>query len=213
MLSARIERIITIAAMLLAITAWTGPLWAGAPTELIKEKTDEIKKIMTDPDLQQKKNDRKATVSKIVDDLVDWQEAAKRALGVNWKKRSTQEREEFIRVFKNLLDKTYGDKLELFSGQEIIFESEKIDDDYATVKSKVIDKKKGTEVGLDFRLLKENGKWLVYDLSAEGISVLNNYRAQFDEIIADSSYDELIKKMKNKELGTQPSPASKGAKK
>ena len=202
-----------MAALFLAVTVWTGPLWAGAPTELLKEKTDEIKKIIADPDLQQRKDDRKAMVKKIIDGMMEWRETARRALGVNWKKRSPQEREEFIRVFKNLLDRTYSDKLELFSGQEIVFESERIDDDYATVKSKVIDKKKGTEVGLDFRLLKENEKWLVYDLSAEGISVLNNYRAQFDEIIADSSYDELIKKMKNKELGTQPSSASKAAKK
>jgi phospholipid transport system substrate-binding protein len=183
------------------------------PTEQLKEKIDEIRKILDDPGLKDRKAARIEFIMNIVDTMVYWQEATKRALGIHWRKRTPEEREEFISLFKDLLKRTYSDKLDLYSGEEIIFDSEKIDFDYATVKSKIVNKKKGTDVAVDFRLLKNGDKWLTYDISIEGISVLNNYRVQFDEIIVSSSYEELIKKMKEKQgIGSQASPpVSKGS--
>jgi len=188
----------------LVILGWIVPVWAGMPTEQIKEKTDEIKNILNDPAFQDKKEERKELITHIIDGMVDWQEATKRALGLHWRKRSPQEREEFISLFKDLLKRMYRDKLELYSGEQIVFETEKIDGDYAVVKTKIINEKGGADISVDFRLLKNGERWLTYDLSIEGISVLNNYRVQFDEIIQSSSYEDLVKKMKNKqEVGSR----------
>jgi len=195
--------VITVALAL----CWVIPVQAGLPTDQVKEKIDAIRMILDDPGLKDRKAARMEFIMNIVETMIDWQEATKRALGIHWKKRTPQEKEEFVLLFKNLLKRTYSDKLDLYSGQEIVFDSEKIDDDYALVKTKIIDKKQGTDVAVEYRLLKNGERWLTYDISIEGISVLNNYRVQFDEIIVSSSYDDLVKKMKKKQgIGSQVSP-------
>jgi len=180
------------------ILCWIVPAGAGLPAEFVKEKMDAIKKILDDPGLKDRKKARIEFVMNIVDTMIDWEETTKRALGIHWRKRTPQEKEEFTNLFKELLKRTYSEKFDLYTGQEIIFDSEKAEEDYAFLKSKIIDKKKGETITVDFRLLKNGDRWLIYDISIEGISVLNNYRVQFDEIIASSSYEELVKKMKDK---------------
>ena len=174
------------------------PVWAGMPTEQIKEKADKIVDILNDPALRDNKEKRKELIINIIDKMIDWQEVTKRALGLHWRKRTSQEREEFTRLFKDMLKRSYSDKLELYSGEEILCESEKIEGDYAIVTTKIINKKKVENVSIVFRLLKKGERWLSYDISIEGISIVNNYRVQFNEIIASSSYEELVKKMKSK---------------
>jgi phospholipid transport system substrate-binding protein len=191
--------------------SWVIPVQAGLPTDQVKEKIDTIRKILDDPGLKDRKAARMEFIMNIVETMIDWQESTKRALGIHWKKRTPQEKEEFVLLFKNLLKRTYSDKLDIYSGQEIVFDSEKVDDDYALVKTKIIDKKQGTDTAVDFRLLKNGERWLAYDISIEGISVLNNYRVQFDEIIVSSSYDDLVKKMKNKQ-GSGTVASSKASK-
>ena len=191
--------------------SWVIPVQAGLPTDQVKEKIDTIRMILDDPGLKDRKAARMEFIMNIVETMIDWQESTKRALGIHWKKRTPQEKEEFVLLFKNLLKRTYSDKLDLYSGQEIVFDSEKVDDDYALVKTKIIDKKQGTDTAVDFRLLKNGERWLAYDISIEGISVLNNYRVQFDEIIVSSSYDDLVKKMKNKQ-GSGTVASSKASK-
>ncbi|MCX5885346.1 MAG: ABC transporter substrate-binding protein [Proteobacteria bacterium] len=190
---------------------WVIPVQAGLPTDQVKEKIDAIRKVLDDPGLKDRKAARMEFIMDVVDTMVDWQEATRRALGIHWKKRTPQEKEEFIALFRDLLKKTYSDKMDLYAGEEIVFDSEKIDEDYAIVKAKISNKKKGTDIAVDFRAIKKGDKWLTYDISAEGISVLNNYRVQFDEIIVSSSYEELVKKMKRKQgIGSQtPSKISK----
>lgn len=195
----RIKEFIILVNTTLLISTLITLAYADLPTEQLKEKIDAIKKILDDPGLKERKAARMEFIMNVVDTMVDWEEATKRALGIHWRKRTAKEKEEFIKLFKDLLKRTYSDKLDLYSGQEIVFDSEKVEDDFALVKSRIIDRKKGENYSLDFRLLKRGNLWLTYDISVEGISILNNYRVQFDEIIANSSYEELVKKMKEKQ--------------
>jgi phospholipid transport system substrate-binding protein len=180
------------------ILSWMAPVWAGLPTEQIKEKADKIMSILNDPAFQDKKEEQKELIIDIIDKVIDWPEATRRTLGLHWRKRTPQEREEFINLFKNLLKKSYADKLELYSGEEIVYEAEKIDEDYAVVKTRIVNENKGIDDSVVLRLIKKGGRWLIYDVSVEGISVVNNYRVQFNEVITGSSYEELVKKMKSK---------------
>lgn len=173
---------------------------AAGPTEQIKAKADLVMKILNDPALQNRKERRRELVMDVVEDMIDWQEVSKRALALHWKKRTPQEKEEFINLFRDLLKRTYSEKLDIYSGERIIYENETIDGNRAVVKTKVVNKKKGTEATVDYRMLKKGEQWLAYDMVIEGISAVNNYRVQFNEIIASSSYDTLVKKLKNKEL-------------
>ncbi|MDO8784917.1 MAG: ABC transporter substrate-binding protein [Syntrophales bacterium] len=173
---------------------------ATGPTEQIKTKVDRVMKILNDPALQNKKEKRRELITNVVEDMIDWQEVGRRTLAIHWKKRTPQEKEEFINLFRDLLKRTYSEKLDIYSGEQVVYENETIDGNRAVVKTKVVNRKKGTDAYVDYRMLKKGEQWLAYDVVIEGISAVNNYRVQFNEIISAASYDTLVRKMKNREL-------------
>ena len=171
------------------------PGWAGAPTETVKEYTDAVVKVLEDPAL--KTSDRRAAVRKLATEAFDVQETARRALGPHWQQRTPAEREEFVGLFADLLERTYIAKIDLYGGERLKFNDEKIDGDTAAVRGKVTTKQ-GTDVPVDARMHKKGERWLIYDVSIEGISLISNYRAQFDRIIRTSSYGDLVKRLRNR---------------
>jgi phospholipid transport system substrate-binding protein len=184
-------RLIAAVALLLAAT----PAWAGAPTDNVKEYTDAVVKVLEDQNL--KASDRRAAVRKLAVEAFDVQETARRALGPHWQQRTPTEREEFVGLFADLLERTYIAKIDLYGGERLKFTEEKIDGDIATVRGKVTTKQ-GTEVPVEARMHKRGERWLIYDVAIENISLISNYRAQFDRIIRTSSYGELVKRLRNK---------------
>lgn len=195
---------------LLAVFFWSIPAGAGpSPTAQVREKADQVMKILNDPALKGSKEKRRQMVTTVVEDMIDWPEVGRRTLALHWKKRDPQEKEEFVKLFRDLLKRTYSEKLDLYAGEQIIYESESVDENRAIVKTKVINKKKSEEYSVDYRLLKKGEKWLVYDIVIEGISAVNNYRVQFNEVITGSSYEDLVKRMKNQEFRVKESAKSK----
>jgi len=174
-------------------------VYAGEPTDRIKKTTDEIIQIVQDPALKapDKEAERRKLIRKAVDEIFDWEEFAKRTLGRHWRKRSEAEKKEFIYLFGKLLERTYLDKVEGYSGEKVIYVGDRTEGNYALVKVKVITKK-GTEVHVLYRMKKKAGKWMVYDVSIEGVSLVNNYRTQFNNILVRSSFETLIQKLKAK---------------
>lgn len=171
-------------------------VWAGAPTDQLKGAIDRVIKTLDDPDLKgsRKVEDRRVAVRKVANDIFDFAETAKRALARHWQTRTGKEREEFIGLFGDLLERSYLSKIELYGGEKIQYVGELMDSDVATVRTKLI-AKGGTEVPVEYRMHKRGDRWLVYDFSVEGVSLINNYRTQFNKIIQTSSYAELVKKM------------------
>ena len=184
-------RLLTAAALLLAAV----PAWAGAPTDNVKEYTDAVVKVLEDQSL--KASDRRAAVRKLAVEAFDVQETARRALGPHWQQRTPSEREEFVGLFADLLERTYIAKIDLYGGERLKFTEEKIDGDIATVRGKVTTKQ-GTEVPVEARMHKRGERWLIYDVAIENISLISNYRAQFDRIIRTSSYGDLVKRLRNR---------------
>jgi len=170
------------------------------PMALVKEKADQVMTILNDPALKNNKEKRRQLVMDVVEGLIDWQEVARRALAQHWRKRNPHEQQEFVALFRDLLKRTYSEKLDIYAGEKIVYESETIEGNRAIVKTKVINTKKGEEFFVEYRLLKRGERWLGYDMVIEGISAVNNYRTQFNEVITGSSYDALIKRMKSKEF-------------
>src|SRR6266478_7965564 len=127
----------------------------------------------------------------------DFTEMAKRALGSEWRRRTPEEQKEFVRLFTNLLEQAYLDKIESYNGEKVQFLKERVDGNYAEVNTKIINNK-GQEFSIMYRLHNVNGDWKVYDLVIEDISLINNYRAQFSRVLAKSSYQDLVNKMKEK---------------
>lgn len=183
-------------------TAFSVTSLAGEPTEEIKETTDKIIAILTEPALKgpDKKSERNRLVRKVVDERFDWGEMSRRALARHWRKRSDKEKKLFIDLFGKLLERTYMDRVGGYSGEKVLYEGERVDGKYGIVKVKIVTKKE-TEIPVKYRVKKKGGEWLVYDISVQGVSLINNYRKQFNSIILRSSFNDLIKKLEAKVSG------------
>ena len=189
--------------------------WAGAATDQLKGAVDRVVKTLDDPALKgdSRVADRRVAVRKIANDIFDFGEIARRSLARHWQPLTEQQREEFIQLFSDLLERSYISKIEAYGGEKILFVGERVDGDQATVASRIITKN-GTEVPIDYRQLKRGDRWLVYDVSIEGVSLVSNYRTQFNKIIQTASYAELVHKMKTKQgelLATDGAPSKQAA--
>jgi len=175
------------------------PAMAGEPTEMIRKATDRIIAILTDPSLEglEKAAERKRLVREAVSDQFNRREMARRTLARHWQKRTEEERKEFIDLYGKLLEQTYLDRVEGYSGEKVFYEGAEVDGKYAVVKAKILTAQ-ATEIAVEYRLKKTSDDWLVYDVSIEGVSLVNNYRNQFNSIIVRSSYKDFIKKLKAK---------------
>jgi len=185
----------------LGIVLGTGQhVWAGAPTEQLRTQVDRVLKTLEDPELKKetRARDRRATVRRIAEEIFDFTETARRSLGRHWAARTPAEREEFVRLFGDLLERSYLSKIELYGGEKVQFLGDTIDGENANVRTKIITKQ-GTEIPIDYKMLKRADRWVVYDVAIEGVSLVANYRTQFNKIIQTSSYQELVKKLKTKQ--------------
>jgi phospholipid transport system substrate-binding protein len=155
--------------------------------------------VLNDPALkaEDKKEERIERLRQVVKPIFDFVEMAKRSLGAHWRRLSPEKRQEFVTLFTEYLEKTYADRVDLYNGHQAVFLSESIDQGYAQVDSKVANKK-GEEFSVVYKLRLSDQVWKVYDVVVENISIVNNYRSQFNRVISNSSYDELIKKIKQK---------------
>ena len=191
--------LLTTAVALTLVTLLAVPqAGAGAPTDQLKTQVDRVLKLMDDPALKDKPKDKRAAVRKVADDIFDFGETAKRSLGRHWADRTQAERDEFVKLFGDLLERSYISKIEVYGGEKIQYMSDKIEGDQASVMSKLLTKT-NTEVPIEYRMLKKGERWLVYDVIIEGVSLVSNYRTQFNKIIQTSSYAELVKKMKSRQ--------------
>jgi phospholipid transport system substrate-binding protein len=169
---------------------------AGAPTEQLKGEIDKVIKTLQDPSLKDP-DAKRQHLKTITEDSFDWIEIAKRALGRHWNALSDVQREEFVRLFRALLERTYLSKVEMYRGETVDYVGEAVDGDHAIVRTKILTKQE-TEVPVDYRMLRHGDRWLVYDIAVEGVSLVSNYRTQFAKIIQTSSYEELRKRLQAK---------------
>jgi phospholipid transport system substrate-binding protein len=191
---------LALATALLLIIAGPGRVWAGAPTEQLRAQIDRAVKLLEDPELKKegRQRDRRAAVRQVANDIFDFSETARRSLARHWAARTQAERDEFVQLFSDLLERSYISKIELYGGEKIRFVGESIDADGAVVRTRLVTKQ-GTEIPIDYKMHLRGDRWLVYDVLIEGVSLIANYRTQFNKIITTSSFQELVKKMKTKQ--------------
>lgn len=193
----------TATASLVALLVLTGTGAAAAeltPTEAVKSTIAEVVHILDDAELNQpdRAAERRQRIEQVVRDRVSYEEMAKRALGVPWTELTHSERQEFVGLFVQLLRDTFAGRIDDYTGEQVFYLSEQLEDRFAEVKTKLADQK--TDTLLDFRLANRLGNWLVYDVVIDGASIIGNYHAQFTSIIRDLSYAGLVKRMKEKTL-------------
>jgi phospholipid transport system substrate-binding protein len=184
--------------IILSLTA-PNPSRAGDPTERIRFVVEQGIEILNETKLQSK-NGKQVYLDRLRDvvfPLFNFPEMARRSLGYHWRRLSPVERQEFVTLFTNLLERSYAGKIDLYDGEIVIFTGEAVEDNYARVDTKIISKR-GEEYSIDYKLLRTNGDWRIYDVVVEHISLVNNYRSQFNRVISNSSYENLIKKINQK---------------
>lgn len=196
------------AGILLLLNA--GPGVAGQATDQLKQSMDRVLAILNDPTLKgtAKAQERRQKLKEVIYSRFDFNEMARRSMGPHWQKRSPEEQKEFVGLFTVLLEDSYLDTLEAYNGEKITFVNERQDKDFSEVNTRLIDNK-GTQFSIDYRLQDVNGDWKVVDVLIENVSLVNNYRAQFNRVLAKSSYADLLEAMKQKRLsspGTKKQP-------
>ncbi len=181
--------------------------WAGPATDDLRGTLDRIIEVFNDPSLKTpgKENQRRVILHKLARERFDEEEIARRALGAHWQKRTKEEKEEFVRIFSNLLERVYIEKIDgylakadTFSRANVLYPSETVRGRYAVVET-ILKSGKAREFSVHYLLKNKQDNWFVCDIAIEGVSIVKNYRAQFSEILTRSSFKELIAKLKSKQ--------------
>jgi len=149
---------------------------------------------------------RRHMLEEVIASHFNYAEMSKRALAAHWIPLTTSERAEFVELFKSFLSDRYAEKIEGYSGQEVFYLSERIEGNYAEVRTELRSSKIG--IPMDYRLHVKDGTWHAYDLVVDGVSLVKNYRSQFEKIINKSSYQELARRLRERSVGEDKRKAS-----
>lgn len=141
---------------------------------------------------------RQSQIRRLADGLFDFPEMSRRVLGRHWMDRTAAERDEFVKLFADLMARAYLGKIDRYAGESVTYVAERVEGDLASVDSRVITPKK-SEVPVEYRLRRVDDRWAAYDVLIERVSLIGTYRSQFDRIIQTSSFGELLKRMRQKE--------------
>lgn len=193
-------RVLATALLLLLLGLSPVAAAGGVPTDQIKATVDRALVVLRDPRFRPaaKTKERRDQLKQILFARFDFTEMARRALGANWRRRTPQEQEEFVRLFSELLERAYADTIESYTDEKIVYVGEKLDGNYAEVNSKILTNK-GQEFTIDYKTQVVGGEWKVYDVVVENISMVNNFRSQFNRVINNSSYEALVQRLKEKQ--------------
>jgi phospholipid transport system substrate-binding protein len=186
------------AALLVCLTATTAA-FALTPTETVKSRVDQALQSLgpaptSSPEAAQS---RRAEIRRAADSLFDFPEMARRALGRHWADRTSTEREEFVRLFTDLIARSYIGKIDRYAGEAIAYTGERVEGDEASVRSQVVTAK-GSQIPIEYRLHRVNDSWSAYDVLIENVSLVGTYRSQFDRIIKAESFADLVRRLREK---------------
>jgi phospholipid transport system substrate-binding protein len=172
-----------------------------SPTKVVRSTLNEVFRILEDEKLKDpaKLIPRRRMLEEVIASHFDYTEMSKRALAANWIPLTTGERAEFVELFKSFLSDRYAEKIERYSGEQVFYLSERIDGNYAEVRTELRSRK--VEIPMDYRLHAKDGTWHAYDLVVDGVSLVKNYRSQFEKIIYKSSYQELVRRLRERTVG------------
>ena len=185
--------------LLLFVLGMAGQSFGEEPTDQLKQTIDQVIAILTDPALKDtaKAEEKRKLLRQAADQRFDWQEMARRALARHWRERTDEEKQRFTALFADLLEKTYMKRVEGYSGEKVQYDAERVEGKYAIISVRVFDSN-DMEIPVDYRLKKKNAHWLIYDVYVEGVSLVNNYRTQFNTILAKAPFAELMEKLEAK---------------
>ncbi|MDH3603863.1 MAG: ABC transporter substrate-binding protein [Candidatus Tectomicrobia bacterium] len=201
--SRRISAIVSIICLSLLLAGRFTIVHAGEPQEKVRQTINDVMAILRNESLKapERSEERRAKIRQAVTERFGFEEMAKRAMGRHWRTLTAPQRQEFVPLFSDLLENSYIRKIESYVGTQeldILYTKESIDKEgYALVRTEIVNKR-DLNFEIEYRLLTNKGNWEAYDIVIEGVSLVNNYRTQFNKIIRQESYDALVKKLQLK---------------
>lgn len=179
------------------------PAGAGVPTDQVRATVDQLIEVLNNPRLKAdpRKKDRRTQLRQIISARFDFVEMAKRSLGGHWRTLNQKQQGEFVTLFTDIMERAYIDKFENYNGEKFTYIRERLDGSFAEVESRV-STRNGEEYSLNYKLYLVSGEWKAYDVVIENVSLVNNYRSQFNRILARSPHEELVRRMKEKQIET-----------
>lgn len=172
---------------------------AVTPTETVKMRVEQALQSIgqtpaTTPEGVER---RRAEIRRAADSLFDFTEMSRRALGRHWEERTPAERDEFVKLFTDLMARSYVGKIDRYAGESIAYTGEHVNGDEATVQSQVVTAK-GSQIPVEYRLHRVNESWTAYDVFIENVSLVGTYRSQFDRVIKAESFADLLRRLREK---------------
>jgi len=174
-----------------------------SPTDSIRTSVDSILALLQNKEMDQAT--RRKEMRKVINGRFDFRAMSQRTLATNWKKASSEQKQEFVQLFAQLIENTYIGRIEAYTDEKVDFPGEKVKGKKAVVETLILTA--SADIPINYRVYrKKNGEWWVYDVIIEGISLISNYRSSYQEIVSKEGFDGLIAKMKDKikELESQP---------
>jgi phospholipid transport system substrate-binding protein len=165
-------------------------------TSNVRQTINSVLEIVSDPELQKNPTLKREKLRETIGLRFNYKQMVMRSLAKNYKSRTDKEREKFTGLFKRLLENSYASKIENYQNEKINYVGEQVKGKYALVKTQIV-RSDGT-IDVDYKLIKEEGRWTVYDFVIEEVSLIRNYRSQFSKIIKTESYDALVSKLSKK---------------
>jgi phospholipid transport system substrate-binding protein len=175
-----------------------------SPTEVVRATLTEVFRILEDPQVKE----RRHRLEEVIGSRFDYAEMSKRTLGGQWRRLTPDKQNEFVDLFKGFLSDRYAGRIEDYSGEQVQYLNERLEGQYAEVRTKLVSSK--VEIPMDYRLINKDGRWYAYDIIADGVSLVKNYRSQFDKIIRSDSYDGLVTRLQNRTVTDENDKKGKG---
>jgi phospholipid transport system substrate-binding protein len=172
---------------------------AGSATDQLKPQLDQVLATIDDPALraESKTAERRQAIRAITDGIFDWTEMARRSLGRHWEERTVTEQTEFVALFRDLLERAFVGKIERYGAENVAYVGESLEGDETTVRT-LVTLKPGPKVGVDYRMAQQGTRWVIYDVVIQAISLVSNYRTQFESVLKTSPYQKLLTKLRAK---------------
>jgi len=174
-------------------------VYAGAPLDSVKGHVNKVLDVLRDPALKGEsgKKTKRQKIRSISDKMFDYSELSRRTLGQDWKKLNPAQQNEFADLYKSLLEDAYADKIINYTDEKVAFSKEnQLSEKTFEVQTTVLTKK--ADIPIYYRVIQKDGEWKVYDVVIEGVSLINNYRNQFREILMNKSPEVLIDTLRKK---------------
>jgi phospholipid transport system substrate-binding protein len=177
------------------------PSTAGGPTDQVRATVEKVIAVVRNPGLKStaQKENRRTQLARVIHPRFDFTEMAKRSLGPHWGRRTSEEQREFVGIFTGLLGRLYADRIESYAGQQVLYTREVGEANYAEVFTRIVADNGREELSINYKLHNIDREWKVYDLVIDNVSLINNYRSQFDRVIVRSSFEDLVGVLKQKQ--------------